>query len=156
MKSSLLLDIYNCIYRFLFLGIRNDGGIYRIPVSGMKGRTNRVIHSNCPYSMTLNIKTGDIYTLDSCSNFVKSCKIDGSSQKMAISNIGYGFVYGSSMFGEKLFWSQISGGSTVKYFNMNTTTSYEIFQRNTDIFMDIAVVHSSNQPSGLVIAHFLL
>ena len=143
------------MHRLLFLGMRDGGGIYRIPVNGTEGRANHIVDINCPYSMTLNFKTGDIYTLDSCSNFMKSSKIDGSHQEMVIPNIGYGFVYGSSVFGDKLFWSQVSGGSTVKYFDMNTTTSHDIFQRVTDIFTDITAVHSSSQPSGIVLTHFI-
>ena len=136
--------------RLLFLGIRDGGGIYRIPVNGTEGRADRIVDMLCPYSMTLSFKTGDIYALDSCFNYVKSSKIDGSHLELVIPNIGVGFVYGSSMFGDKLFWCQVSDGSSVKYFDMNTTTNHDIFQTSTDIFTDVTVVHSSNQPSGIV------
>ena len=135
------------------MGIRDGGGIYRIPVNGTEGSANHIVNMDCSYSMTLSFKTGDIYSLDSCFNNVKSSKIDGSHVELVIPNIGVGFAYGSSMFGDKLFWSQVSDGSSVKYFDMNTTTSHDIFQRSTDIFTDVTVVHSSNQPSGIVLTH---
>ena len=104
----------------------------------------------CPFSMALSYNTGNIYTADSCIKLLKSSKIDGSNQEVIIPNIGSCFVYRSSLFGDGLFWSQASSVSVVKYFNIKMGTSHEIFQRSMNIFYDVMVVHSSNQPPGII------
>ena len=142
-------------YSLLFWGDRDGNGIYRIPVNGAR-KPKKVTNILCPFSMALSYNTGNIYTVDSCIQLLKSSKIDGSNQEVIIPNIGSGFVYGSSVFGDRLFWSQASSVSVVKYFNIKMGTSHEIFQRSMNIFYDVMVVHSSNQPPGIITSTLLV
>lgn len=147
----LILYILLLINSLLFWGDRERNGIYRISVNGT-GEQNEILSELCPHSLTLSYKTGNVYTLDSCSTNLKSSRIDGSNRKVLLSHIGYGFVYGSSMFENKLYWSQSSGEvSIVKSLNMSGSVSQGVFEskRRGELFNDMMVVHPSNQPSGI-------
>ena len=151
MTASLLIFLL-FIYSLLFVGDRGRNGIYRIPVGGSRQPID-VLGIQCPLAMALSYKTGNIYTMDSCSHYMKSSKIDGSDPETIMSDIGQGFVYGSSMFKDKLFWTQATATSYVKSLDMNTNITQNIYFKIGDIFNDIMVVHSSNQPTGMIRMH---
>lgn len=137
------------IGRLLYLGDQERTGIYSIPVSG-EGEQKEVLSDVlCPYTMTLNYKTGNIYAMDTCSQVFKSSRIDGSNNRVIFDNSLHGFVLGSSMFEDKLFWTQSTTVSSVKYLDMNgSSTSEEVLLQTRGIYNDLVVVHPSNQPSG--------
>ena len=151
MTASLLIFLL-FIYSLLFVGDRGRNGIYRIPVGGSRQPID-VLGIQCPLALALSYKTGNIYTVDSCSHYMKSSKIDGSDPETIMSDIGQGFVYGMSMFKDKLFWTQATATSYVKSLDMNTNITQNIFFKIGDIFNDIMVVHSSNQPTGVTRMH---
>ena len=106
----------------------------------------------CPSSVALNYKKGSIYTIN-CFGVMKTCKIDGSSEETISRKITEGYVTGIAMYSDQLYWTTVVGRATasVRYTEMNDTWSHPLFSKRHSAFSDMAIRHSSNQPSGTAV-----
>lgn len=121
-------------------------GIYRMAVNG--GEREKISDTLCPYSLTLDYATRDLYWLDSCTYQLETSKIDGSNfQHIETDDDNY-FSYGVSVHDGNVYWTQTGPTSYVDCYDMEAASQHRIYSVQNTVLQDIHIVDPSNQPSG--------
>ncbi len=123
-------------------------GIYRIRIRD--GHQVKIVKDiMCPYALSLDYNTRDLYWTETCTFQLKTSKIDGSDTQILPTVESQFFAHGSSVYQGHLYWTQISEQSTIECHDRKTKSNNRIFTlEESVILLDLQIVHSSLQPSS--------
>ena len=124
-------------------------GIYKILLNGTVEK--EVVPVDCPTSLHFDYQNKDLYYFSSCKQKIGTSRMDGSLSHPLPGT--YKFLYGSSSFGNHLYWTHIADNTaTVTCKNMADTGGQQepedLYAMKDTFFRDLQVVHPSNQPSS--------
>ena len=123
-------------------------GIYRIRIKD--GQEVKIVGDiMCPYSLSLDYNSRDLYWTETCTYELRTSKIDGSNPETLPTGLNQFFAFGSSVYDGHVFWTQISDQSTVDCYERKTDTNHRIYtMEETQILQDLQIVHTTLQPSS--------
>ena len=128
------------------MGDLQRDGIYRIPLNG--GKDEKIIDTECPFSLTLDYTSRYVYWLDGCNYQIGTSRIDGGSSRLLNTGSNNIFPYGSSVMDNHVFYTQAGAVSSVFCLETKTAVQDLIYSERSAAMQDVQVVHSSNQLSG--------
>lgn len=116
-------------------------------MDGSEKDEKMIVESKCPFSLTLDYTSRDLYWTDGCDYQIRTSKIDGSLNHQIRTESNSLFPYGSSILDSHLYWTQAGEVSTVNCFETRAAVQDQIYSQRNTIMRDIQIVHPSNQLS---------